>query len=105
MDEPAGFGIRYIWSAQADGPALQSGIKSKDYITPYRPIIVSTPGLFIEYYDISILTLCLDKEWVYKTTVTKEKKALVEVQAKLDKQTYCPGTEEIGIRKQMSHYL
>ncbi|KAG0743026.1 hypothetical protein G6F57_003038 [Rhizopus arrhizus] len=88
MDEPAGFGIRYIWSAQADGPALQSGIKSKDYITPYRPIIVSTP----------------DKEWVYKTTVTKEKKALVEVQAKLDKQTYCPDeTFQMQLNMTMLH--
>ncbi|KAG1179792.1 hypothetical protein G6F70_001526 [Rhizopus microsporus] len=74
IDEPAGFSVRYVWSAQADGPALQSGLKSKEYITPYRPIIVSIP----------------DKEWVYKTTVLKEKKALIEVQAKLDKQAYCP---------------
>jgi hypothetical protein len=44
MEEPAGFGIRYIWNAQADGPALQSGIKSKEYVTPYRPIIVSLEG-------------------------------------------------------------
>lgn len=44
MEEPAGFGIRYIWTAQVDGPALQSGLKSREYITPYRPIIVSTAG-------------------------------------------------------------
>lgn len=76
MEEPAGFGIRYIWTAQADGPALQSGLKSREYITPYRPIIVSIA----------------DKEWIYKTTVMKDKKqALAEVQAKLYKQTYCPG--------------
>ncbi|KAK4512170.1 uncharacterized protein ATC70_013413 [Mucor velutinosus] len=75
MEEPAGFGIRYIWTAQADGPALQSGLKSREYITPYRPIIVSIA----------------DKEWVYKTTLMKDKKqALAEVQAKLYKQTYCP---------------
>ncbi|GAA5798484.1 hypothetical protein EDC94DRAFT_593667 [Helicostylum pulchrum] len=75
MEEPAGFGIRYIWTAQADGPALQSGLKSREYITPYRPIIVSIA----------------DKEWIYKTTVMKDKKqALAEVQAKLYKQTYCP---------------
>jgi hypothetical protein len=46
MEEPAGFGIRYIWTAQADGPALQSGLKSREYITPYRPIIVSVQGWF-----------------------------------------------------------
>ena len=44
MEEPSGFAIRYIWTAQADGPALQSGTKSREYITPYRPIIISTPG-------------------------------------------------------------
>lgn len=44
MEDPAGFAIRYVWTAQADGPALQSGIKSREYITPYRPIIISTPG-------------------------------------------------------------
>ncbi|KAI8644917.1 hypothetical protein BD408DRAFT_339711 [Parasitella parasitica] len=75
MEEPAGFGIRYIWTAQVDGPALQSGLKSREYITPYRPIIVSIA----------------DKEWIYKTTLMKGKsQALAEVQAKLYKQTYCP---------------
>lgn len=49
MEEPAGFGIRYIWTAQADGPALQSGLKSREYITPYRPIIVSIAGKLIEF--------------------------------------------------------
>ncbi|KAI7903975.1 uncharacterized protein BX663DRAFT_505957 [Cokeromyces recurvatus] len=75
MEEPAGFGIRFIWTAQADGPALQSGLKSREFITSYRPIIVSLA----------------EKEWVYKTTLMKDKKqALAEVQAKIDKQTYCP---------------
>jgi hypothetical protein len=44
MEEPKGFSIRYVWTAQVDGPALQSGIKSREFLTPYRPIIVSTPG-------------------------------------------------------------
>lgn len=56
MDEPAGFGVRFIWSAQADGPALQSGVKSKEYITPYRPILVSMPGTFLDH-DKILLTL------------------------------------------------
>ena len=48
MEEPKGFSIRYVWTAQVDGPALQSGIKSREYLTPYRPIIVATPGkLFV----------------------------------------------------------
>ncbi|KAI7876923.1 hypothetical protein K492DRAFT_134714 [Lichtheimia hyalospora FSU 10163] len=75
MEDPAGFAIRYVWTAQADGPALQSGIKSREYITPYRPIIISTP----------------DKEWTYRKTLMKDKKhAIAEVQAKLYKQSYCP---------------
>jgi hypothetical protein len=93
MEEPAGFGIRYIWTAQVDGPALQSGLKSREYITPYRPIIVSIAGKDVSLIDISNDTYSkyLDKEWVYKTTLMKDKKqALAEVQAKLYKQTYCP---------------
>ena len=34
---------------------------------------------------------CVDKEWIYKNTLMKDKKqALAEVQAKMYKQTYCP---------------
>jgi hypothetical protein len=47
MEEPKGFSIRYSWTAQIDGPALQSGLKSREYLTPYRPIIVATPGKVI----------------------------------------------------------
>lgn len=57
MEEPKGFSIRYVWSAQVDGPALQSGIKSREYLTPYRPIIVSTPGTLYKYSLLSFLTL------------------------------------------------
>ncbi|KAI8083033.1 uncharacterized protein BX664DRAFT_267506 [Halteromyces radiatus] len=75
MEEPPGFGIRYIWTAQVDGPGLQSGLRSREYITPYRPIIVSTE----------------EKEWTYRTTLTRDKKqALAEVRGKLFKQCYCP---------------
>ncbi|KAI8071057.1 hypothetical protein BC940DRAFT_295154 [Gongronella butleri] len=74
MEEPPGFGIRYIWTAQIDGPGLQSGLRSREYITPYRPIIVSTEP----------------KEWTYRTTLIRDKKPVAEVQAKLVKQCYCP---------------
>ncbi|CAO3654225.1 unnamed protein product [Cunninghamella echinulata] len=75
MEEPPGFGIRYIWSVHVDGPGLQSGLKSKEYITPYRPIIVSTEA----------------KEWTYKTTLLRDKKQpIAEVHGKLYKQSYCP---------------
>jgi hypothetical protein len=66
-----------VWSAQVDGPGLQSGLRSKEYLTPLRPIIVAPPS----------------QEWVYKATLFKERKstAIAEVQAKLPKQTFCPG--------------
>ncbi|OZJ02266.1 hypothetical protein BZG36_04701 [Bifiguratus adelaidae] len=75
VEEPNGFSVRYIWTAQIDGPGGSSGLRSKEFITPYRPIIVAPP----------------DKEWTYKTTLYKDRKTpLAEVQAKLGKQAYCP---------------
>ncbi|KAI8644717.1 hypothetical protein BD408DRAFT_339928 [Parasitella parasitica] len=75
MEEPKGFSIRYVWTAQVDGPALQSGLKSREYLTPYRPIIVSTP----------------DRQWEYRKTLMRDKKTiLADVIAKLAKQSYCP---------------
>ncbi|KAI7867093.1 hypothetical protein BDF14DRAFT_1805468 [Spinellus fusiger] len=75
IEEPTGFSIRFVWSALIDGPGLQSGLRSKDYITPYRPILISTP----------------DKSWVYKTTLIKDKRTvLAEVQAKVSRQSLCP---------------
>ncbi|CAO3662009.1 unnamed protein product [Umbelopsis ramanniana] len=76
LEDPKGFCVRYVWTAQVDGPGLQSGLRSKEYLTPLRPIIVAPAS----------------QEWVYKTTLFKEKKSapLAEVQAKLPKQTFCP---------------
>ncbi|KAL0095098.1 hypothetical protein J3Q64DRAFT_1859886 [Phycomyces blakesleeanus] len=75
IEEPAGFHIRFIWSTQIDGPGLESSLKSKDYVTPYRPVLISTP----------------DKEWIFKSTLVKDRRTpLAEVQAKLDRQSYCP---------------
>ncbi|GAB5588586.1 hypothetical protein Unana1_03486 [Umbelopsis nana] len=76
LEDPKGFCVRYVWTAQIDGPGLQSGLRSKEYLTPLRPIIVAPPA----------------QEWVYKTTMFKERKStpLAEVQAKLPKQTFCP---------------
>ncbi|CAM0137739.1 hypothetical protein VKS41_000949 [Umbelopsis sp. WA50703] len=76
LEDPKGFCVRYVWSAQVDGPGLQSGLRSKEYLTPLRPIIVAPPS----------------QEWVYKATLFKERKstAIAEVQAKLPKQTFCP---------------
>lgn len=65
MEEPAGFGIRYIWTAQADGPGLQSGLKSREYVTPYRPIIVSIEGVyFYVLYSNEVFLLFLIRQRV-----------------------------------------
>ncbi|KAI9478887.1 MAG: hypothetical protein EXX96DRAFT_572585 [Benjaminiella poitrasii] len=75
MEEPKGFSIRYVWTAQVDGPGLQSGLKSREYLTPYRPIIVSTP----------------DREWEFKKSLMKDKRTVAaDVVARLIKQSYCP---------------
>ncbi|KAG1451051.1 hypothetical protein G6F46_011313 [Rhizopus delemar] len=76
IEEPKGFHIRYIWTAQLIGAGLESGIKSSEYYTPYRPLLVCAK----------------DRETVYKTTVyTKDKlKPVAKVEARLLKQCYCP---------------
>lgn len=43
-EEPKGFHIRYIWTAQLTGAGLESGIKSSEYYTPYRPLLVCAKG-------------------------------------------------------------
>ncbi|KAI8874938.1 hypothetical protein K501DRAFT_264458, partial [Backusella circina FSU 941] len=75
MEEPKGFSIRYAWTAQIDGPGLQSGLKSREYLTPYRPIIVATP----------------DREWEYRKSLKDKKQIIADVKANLLKQSYCPG--------------
>lgn len=68
MEEPPGFGIRYIWTAQIDGPGLQSGLRSREYITPYRPIIVSTEGKtqHLIFAKLLLLTLLFCCFYVYR---------------------------------------
>ncbi|KAI9267341.1 hypothetical protein BY458DRAFT_490497 [Sporodiniella umbellata] len=76
IEEPAGFHIRYIWTAQLIGAGLESGIKSSEYYTPYRPLLVCA----------------LERECAFKTTVyTKDKsKAVARVEARMLKQCFCP---------------
>ncbi|KAI8985789.1 hypothetical protein BDB01DRAFT_721116 [Pilobolus umbonatus] len=73
-EEPKGFSIRYIWSSQIDGPALQTGLKSREYLTPYRPIIVTTP----------------DRNWEFKKIVKDRKTTVAFVKANMIRQSYCP---------------
>ncbi|RCH80162.1 hypothetical protein CU098_002657, partial [Rhizopus stolonifer] len=76
IEEPAGFHIRYIWTAQLIGAGLESGIKSSEYYTPYRPLLVCAK----------------ERESSYKTTVyTKDKsKPVAKVEARMLKQCFCP---------------
>ncbi|KAI9318092.1 hypothetical protein BX666DRAFT_1934709 [Dichotomocladium elegans] len=78
--DPPGFAVHYIWTAHVDGPAGQADLNSRKYITPYRPIVVSTP----------------DKEWVFRAVLTrdtshKKQIQIAQVQARLNRQCYCPG--------------
>ncbi|KAI9497129.1 hypothetical protein BDB00DRAFT_757076, partial [Zychaea mexicana] len=81
IEDPPGFGIRYVWTAHIEGPGGHPGITSKKINTPYRPIIASPP----------------DKEWVYRTNLSrdvssigKKQHSVAHVLAKLNKQCYCP---------------
>jgi hypothetical protein len=75
-DDPTGFHIHYIWSAHLDGPAFNSGLRSKDHILPYRPIICAPPP----------------GEWTFTQPVSSDKKTvLANVSATLPKQAFCPG--------------
>lgn len=103
IDDPPGFSIRFIWTAHVDGAGGQPGFSSKRYVTPYRPLIGSPPGMcsgnmpsiFYGEFDWKAHLSTPDKEWVYRTTLNHDKKAhpLVQLQAKLKKQAYCPGKQ------------
>ncbi|KAI8639013.1 hypothetical protein BD408DRAFT_350762 [Parasitella parasitica] len=75
-DDPAGFSIRYIWSAHLDAPAFNPGIRSKEYIIPYRPIVCAPPT----------------KEWTFtQTTYHLDKRTpLANVKAMLPRRAFCP---------------
>ncbi|KAI9469780.1 MAG: hypothetical protein EXX96DRAFT_623387 [Benjaminiella poitrasii] len=76
-DDPVGFSIHYIWSAHLDGPAYNPGLRSKEYVMPYRPIICAPPP----------------SEWTIKQTVYQmsDKKSLIaNAQAILPHHSFCP---------------
>lgn len=52
IEEPKGFHIRYIWTAQLIGAGLESGIKSSEYYTPYRPLLVCAKGNSLSKYGM-----------------------------------------------------
>ncbi|KAG1442534.1 hypothetical protein G6F56_011024 [Rhizopus delemar] len=74
-DDPVGFSIRYIWSSHLDGPAFNPGLRSKDYIIPYRPIISAPPT----------------HEWSFTQTIQNDKRSPVgNVTAIVPRKAFCP---------------
>ncbi|KAG1323821.1 hypothetical protein G6F62_009451 [Rhizopus arrhizus] len=75
-DDPPGFSIRYILSAHLDGPACNPGLRSKDYIVPYRPIISAPPT----------------KQWSFTQSVVQsdKKSPIGNVTAHVPRSAFCP---------------
>lgn len=79
-DDPVGFSIHYIWSAHIDGPSFHpTGLRSKEYILPYRPIICAPPT----------------KEWTFSQTAynssdNNKKTPLATIGATLPRRAFCP---------------
>ncbi|KAI8991213.1 hypothetical protein BDF20DRAFT_843354 [Mycotypha africana] len=78
IDDPVGFSIHYIWSAHIDGPGFYPGVRSKEYIMPYRPIICAPPT----------------KEWEFSQVIqpldSHKKAPLANVRVVLSRYAYCP---------------
>lgn len=77
--DPVGFSINYIWSAHVDGPSYSPGIRSKEYVLPYRPIICAPAP----------------KEWSFNQTLygSDKKSPIANVTATLPRCAFCPGTK------------
>ncbi|RCH96192.1 hypothetical protein CU097_014659, partial [Rhizopus azygosporus] len=78
-DDPPGFSIHYIWSAHLDGAASNPGIRSKDYVIPYRPIISAPPT----------------KQWSFTQTLlhNDKKVPIANLTAFVPRKAFCPDEE------------
>ncbi|KAI9474857.1 hypothetical protein BDB00DRAFT_879632 [Zychaea mexicana] len=76
VDDPLGFSIHYIWSAHVDGAGFHPGLRSRDYVLPYRPIICAPPA----------------QEWTVSETLYKSDKRvpMARVVAMLPQHVFCP---------------
>ncbi|KAI9258008.1 hypothetical protein BDA99DRAFT_441117 [Phascolomyces articulosus] len=75
VDDPTGFSIHYIWSAHLDGAGFQPGLRSREHVLPYRPIICAPPS----------------QEWTVSETLYKsEKTPMARVTALLPQHVFCP---------------
>ncbi|KAG0172950.1 hypothetical protein DFQ30_009301 [Apophysomyces sp. BC1015] len=86
-EDPAGFSIRYIWSAHLDAPSAHPGLRSTEYTIPYRPIICAPPPA----------------EWSYCETLYSKKSPLAQVKANLPQQIFSP--EKRGIDEEFDVLL
>ncbi|KAI7879104.1 hypothetical protein K492DRAFT_178982, partial [Lichtheimia hyalospora FSU 10163] len=76
VNEPAGCSIQYMWTAHVDGAAFQPSLRSKQYSTPFRPIICApTP------------VPCALEDWLYKSDM---RTPYAHVKVSLAQQVYCP---------------
>ncbi|KAI8136534.1 hypothetical protein BJV82DRAFT_639877 [Fennellomyces sp. T-0311] len=76
VDDPLGFSIHYIWTAHVDGAGFQPGLRSREYILPYRPIICAPPP----------------QEWSLSETLYKSDKKgpMARATAVLPQHVFCP---------------
>ncbi|KAI9258553.1 hypothetical protein BY458DRAFT_460380 [Sporodiniella umbellata] len=74
-DDPVGFSMRYIWSAHLDGAGFNPGLRSKDYMIPYRPIIAAPAP----------------EPWSFTQTLQNEKRTVMgHVTSFVPRQAFCP---------------
>ncbi|KAF7731755.1 hypothetical protein EC973_008269 [Apophysomyces ossiformis] len=84
VEEPNGFHIRYVWTAYLDAPSSHPGLRSSEYLTPYRPIICAPPS----------------REWSYCETLYSKKSILAQVKVNLPQHVFSPD-EEFDIELQI----
>ncbi|CDH60076.1 hypothetical protein RO3G_02051 [Lichtheimia corymbifera JMRC:FSU:9682] len=76
VNEPAGCSIQYLWTAHVDGAAFQPSIRSKQYSTPFRPIICAPMPV-----------PCALEDWLYKSDM---RTPYAYAKVLLSKQVFCP---------------
>lgn len=84
--------MQYLWTAHVDGAAFQPSIRSKQYSTPFRPIICAP-----------LPVPCALEDWLYKfhnCTPYAHAKVL------LSQQVFCPGKiKNIKVVKRKAYIL
>lgn len=76
VNEPTGCSIQYLWTAHVDGAAFQPSLRSKQYSTPFRPIICAPMPV-----------PCALEDWLYKSDM---RTPYAYVKVSLSQQVFCP---------------